>query len=330
MIPPIPRTETRLKVQTFYHFLTLTEDEVKRIKSGMEELAEQLGISGLIILGQEGLNATASGPSETLPTFIREVGKMLSPGFEFSNIKSSWVEEGEKLPFLGFLVKVRSEIVTLKRPDLVPHEPGSATHISPDEWHKGIQDPDALIIDTRNNYETSIGTFRGAITPEIEEFSDFPDWLERNVVDKSKPTYIFCTGGIRCEKAIIAMEERGFTNVKQLDGGILHYIDRFPASQTNSLWDGECFVFDNRIAVDGDGRASQRYSACPHCGQPADHSVFCVRCDSPAVLCDSCFNEKSETNAMTCSKNCSYHWALHPGRKGRPQIASTLTESKRG
>lgn len=329
MMPPVPRAEKRLEVQTFYHFLTLSDEDVKRIKRDMEEAAERLEISGLVILGREGLNATASGPSDTLPLFLKDVGHLLAPGFEFFNVKTSWVEVGEKIPFLGFLVKVRKEIVTLKRPDLLPHEPGSRTHISPEEWHQGIQDPNAIVIDTRNTYETSIGTFRGAVTPDIEEFSDFPEWLEKNVQDRAKPTYIFCTGGIRCEKAIVAMEERGFTNVKQLDGGILNYIDRFPASKSTSLWDGECFVFDNRIAVDGDGRASQRYSACPHCGQPADHSAFCVRCDSPAVLCDSCFNEKSESGAVTCSKNCSYHWTLHPGRKGRPQVLGRPSDSHR-
>lgn len=325
-MPPVPRAENRIEVKTFYHFLTLSEDDVTRVKADMEAAAERLHIAGLVILGREGLNATASGPSETLPTFLKEVGNMLLPGFEFFNVKTSWVEPGEKIPFKGFLVKVRREIVTLKRPDILPHEPGSNTHISPEEWHKGIQDPDAIIIDTRNTYETSIGTFRGAITPEIEEFSDFPEWLDQNVKDKAKPTYIFCTGGIRCEKAIVAMEERGFTNVKQLDGGILNYIDQFPASKTSSLWDGECFVFDNRIAVDGDGRASQKYSACPHCGQPADHSIFCVRCDSPAVLCDDCYNKKAETGSETCSKNCANQWTVHPGRKGRPQILTPPTK----
>lgn len=319
MLPPIPRTDQRLEVQTFYHFLTLSNEDVARVKHGLEESAAKHGISGLIILGQEGLNATASGPSDQLPLFLKESGSLLIPGFEFQNVKTSWIEPGEKIPFLEFVVKVRKEIVTLKRPDILPHQPGSQTHISPEEWHNGIQDPDAIVIDTRNAYESSIGTFKNALTPNIDEFSDFPTWLDENVEDKSKPTYIFCTGGIRCEKAIVAMEEKGFTNVKQLDGGILNYIDKFPASKTTSMWDGECFVFDNRIAVDGDGRASKKFSACPHCGQPADHSIFCVRCDSPAVLCDDCYNEKAIDQAETCSKNCAHHWAVAPGKKGNPQ-----------
>ncbi len=322
MLPPIPRTEKRLEVQTFYHFLTLSPDDVVRVKAGLEASAREHRITGLIILGHEGLNATAAGPSDTLPLFLKESGSLLIPGFEFHNIKTSWIEPGEKIPFLEFVVKVRREIVTLKRPDLLPHDPGSGTHISPEQWHTGIQNPDAVVIDTRNTYESSIGTFRNALKPSIDEFSDFPAWLDENVKDKTKPTYIFCTGGIRCEKAIIAMEEKGFTDVKQLDGGILNYIDKFPASQTSSMWDGECFVFDNRIAVDGDGRASKKFSACPHCGQPADHSIFCVRCDSPAVLCDDCYNGKAVQLAETCSKNCAHHWHVAPGKKGNPQILS--------
>lgn len=320
MKPPIPRTETPLEVQTFYHFMTLAKPEVERIESELNALAEKYCIMGLVILGQEGINATVAGPSTELPKFAREAAGLMQPGFEFQNIKVSWVQPGDKIPFAGFVVKRRREIVTLQRPDLLPHSPESTTHLSPEEWHQRIQQSDAVVIDTRNNYESSIGTFAGALTPDIEEFSEFPDWVDQAGLNREQPTYIFCTGGIRCEKAIRVMEEKGFDNVYQLDGGILNYIEHFPASKSDSTWRGECFVFDNRIAVDGDGRASQKFSACPHCGQPAEHSVFCVRCDSPAVLCDPCFEEKSVAHAVTCSKNCAHHWGVTPGKKGRPQL----------
>lgn len=334
MMPPVPRAQIRTEVQTFYHFMTLTNEDVARIQSGLHQLASLTGVTALIILGPEGLNATAAGESKELEKFVREAGYLLSPGFEFLNIKASFIEAGEKLPFIGFVVKVRKEIVTLKRPDIQPKEMRTPTHLSPEEWHKRIQNPDAVLIDTRNGYESAIGTFRNAVTPDIEEFAEFPEWLEKNsaTVDKTKETFIFCTGGIRCEKAILAMEEQGFKNVFQLDGGILNYIEKFPESKTRaaaeashdataeSLWDGECFVFDHRVAVDGDGRASKKFTACPHCGQAAEHPVFCARCDSPAVICDPCFETQSKARATTCSKNCAHHWSVRPGQKGKPQI----------
>lgn len=332
-MPPVPRAEHRIEVQTFYHFTTLGDQDVSDLRSKLIEISAWTGVRGLIILGPEGLNATASGDSVSLREFVRAAGSALQPGFEFFNVKSSFIEIGEKLPFLDFVVKVRKEIVTLNRPDLAPLEARSpalrsSTHLSPEEWHRQIAAPGAVIIDTRNSYESSIGTFKNAQTPEIEEFSEFPEWLDRSGADKAKPTYIFCTGGIRCEKAVLAMQERGFENVYQLDGGILNYIEKFPASKTDvpegSLWNGECFVFDHRIAVDGDGRASQKFAACPHCGQPADHQIFCVRCESPAVLCDDCYTESSKKSAATCSKNCAHHWSVRPGQKGRPQRIEDL------
>jgi UPF0176 protein len=344
MMPPVPRASNRTEVQTFYHFTTLTADAVARIEHELEDLAKETGVSGLIILGEEGLNATMAGETQGLNRFVVKAAHLLSPSLEFLNIKTSFIEAGEKLPFMGFVVKVRKEIVTLGRPDIQPKEMRTTTHLSPKEWHRRIQDPNAVLIDTRNDYESAIGTFRNALRPDIEEFADFPEWVEKQVaqsaVDTEKETFIFCTGGIRCEKAIFAMEEKGFKNVFQLDGGILNYIEKFPRSKTTvaedspeapanaagtatevaSLWDGECFVFDNRVAVDGDGRASKKFTACPHCGQAAEHPIFCARCDSPAIICDPCFNEQSPQAACTCSKNCAHHWSVRPGQKGKPQL----------
>ena len=335
----VPRAQVDLDVFTFYRFQSLTADEVAQLNSYLLDLAAKLGVLGLIILGPEGLNATiaaesrSSGPvrsedSETSPAiqFTRAAASLMSKGLtsNFDNIKISRVHRGEKLPFAGFVVKVRSEIVTLGRPD-IRQVSSTDGHLSPEVWHERIQHADAQVIDTRNDYESVIGSFRGAIKPPIEEFQDFPAWVEASAeLDKSKPTFIFCTGGVRCEKAIHVMREKGFEKVYQLDGGILNYIDRVPKSgPVESLWDGECFVFDNRVAVDGDGRPSQKYGACPHCGQPSEHSIFCVRCDEPALLCDACYTKQTEEQrGATCSKNCAHHWALRPGVKGRPQVRS--------
>lgn len=324
----VPRTHDELKVVTFYRFQSLSGDQLTRLESRLHEAAARHEVKGLSILGREGLNTTLCGRHQSLDLFVAEVAEAMGvPSFD--NIKTTWVEPGEKEPFAKFVVKVRSEIVTLGRPDLQPLAPHTPTHLPPSEWHKHLSErPTKQVIDTRNTYETSIGTFADAICPEIEEFRDFPDWLDSRIqagaIDPSQPTYIFCTGGIRCEKAIRLFEERGFKEAYQLDGGILNYIDQFPASKSPSLWKGECFVFDQRVAVDGDGHASHHYSTCPHCGQPAEHAIYCVRCDSPAVLCDDCFGAQTadaepRVAGATCSKNCHHHWLRSPGVKGKPQ-----------
>jgi UPF0176 protein len=124
---------------------------------------------------------------------------------------------------------------------------------------------------------------------------------------------IYCTGGIRCEKAIVEMNNHGFDNVYQLDGGILNYLEKFP----NQKFEGECFVFDHRVAVDQDLKPSQTYGLCPHCGQPAEEKIECVRCDTVVAVCNEC---RDQHGKRTCSKNCAYHEAVSPGKKGRSQI----------
>lgn len=335
----IPKSEFELEVLTFYKFQSLSPNEIQALEQILVSAARELGVSGLVILGPEGLNATVAAradgslrsidecglgiePTSPATELTRRAARHLSGGLTstFDNIKVSRVSRGEKVPFNGFVVKVRNEIVTLGRPD-IRQTSSSDGHLSPEAWHEAIQKPDAQVIDTRNDYETAIGTFRGALKPQIEEFQEFPEWVDSATdIDRSKPTFIFCTGGIRCEKAIHVMREKGFKDVYQLDGGILNYIEKIPRSgQTPSLWEGECFVFDNRVAVDGDGRASQKFGACPHCGQPSEHSIFCVRCDEPALLCDACYDEQIQASGTTCSKNCAHHWSLKPGVKGRPQ-----------
>jgi UPF0176 protein len=215
-------------------------------------------------------------------------------------------------PFNVFKVKVKDEIVTLGRPDLAPSN-AKNSHLSPREWKKAMAEPGTIVVDTRNDYEVDLGRFRGAVDFRLQEFREFPEAVREAGWDKSQKVLMYCTGGIRCEKAILAMQEQGFSEVYQLEGGILNFLREFPHEE----FEGECFVFDYRVAVDQDLRATTRYKLCPHCGQPGEEAIHCTQCQSPAVICSKC----QAQGCSTCSKNCAHHQEIgsnscHPQKPG--------------
>jgi UPF0176 protein len=285
-------------VTTFYKFKPLSQ--IETVKGDLERWAAELKVLGLIIIGAEGFNATVScHDSQDMERFKDFVRSYFSePTLFFKDSQS------HKKPFRRFKVKVRPEIVTLAVPDLVPNEEKNH-HLSPAEWNSVLKtEEDVLVIDTRNWYETKIGTFERAVNPGIDKFSEFPAFVEKNQIPKDKKMLIFCTGGIRCEKGILELQEQGFSNVYQLDGGILNYLDQFP----NDQFKGECFVFDQRVALTQTLAPSEKYSLCPHCGQPADIPMTCGYCSSSALVCDRCVTR--EWKKDTCSKDCSYQFEL--------------------
>lgn len=295
-------------ISTFYHFFPLSELET--VKSNLKSIAEKHGVLGLIVIGPEGFNSTVSAETaENLAAFKVELQQRYQ--ITITNFKDS---TSQVAPFRRFSVKVRDEIVTAGIPGRSP-EPGINHHLSPEEWdHVLKNEKDFALIDTRNWYEYKIGTFKGAINPNIEKFTEFPEFFESQDIPKDKKILIFCTGGIRCEKGILELQDRGYKNVFQLNGGILKYMEEKPREE----FEGECFVFDNRVAVDADLKPSTTYKLCPHCGQPAHIKIDCKRCDEPALLCDACL--ELEWKKDTCSKNCAYQYELHPGRKGKHQV----------
>ena len=297
-------------ITTFYQFLPL--DNCEELKSFLEKLAIETDTLGLTIIGSEGINSTIASKTKVgLDTFKSEVLKKLK--LKQLLFKDS---ESHKAPFRRFKVKIREEIVTLGTPELVPPS-GKNNHLTPAAWNEVLKnEKDVLVIDTRNWYETKIGTFKNAVNPRTDQFTEFPKFMEKNNYDKEKKVLIFCTGGIRCERGILELERQGFKDVYQLEGGILNYIQQFPEDQ----FEGECFVFDHRVALDQKLKPTVKYDLCPHCGQPADISVICKRCDSKAHICDDC--EKLTWKNITCSKNCAYQLELHPERKGAPQNIS--------
>ena len=297
-------------VQTFYFFQDLPKSQLESLKAWLKCQAQSHEVLGLIILGTEGLNTTLASTSSTnLNRFVATIRQFF--GEHSFDVKQS---ESEKPPFRKFVVKIREEIVTLGRPEFVPSN--NHNHLSPEQWHEMMGEQDVVVVDTRNDYEIEIGTFDKAIDLEMKEFTEFPDKIRDLGSDKSKPHLIFCTGGIRCEKAIFEMESQGYEKVYQLDGGILNYMKEFPEGH----YKGECFVFDSRVAVGKNLEPSKQYSLCPQCGEVGSVEIQCNKCGSPSKLCKKCLSiaeEKPEYH--TCSKNCRYHYARDPDQKSAQQ-----------
>lgn len=278
-------------VTTFYIFTPLKEADLATIKKSLEEKAEKLDISGLLLIAPEGANATISGTGEKLEKYKQ----VLVDTFGSLRFKDS---PSDKQPFKRFKIKIKQEIVQLKREDLIPT--GDEPHLTPQQWDELMADTDAVFIDVRNWYETKLGKFKNAIDPKTWKFSQFPEWLKKSDIPKNKKIGIYCTGGIRCEKAALAMKEQGYENVYQLDGGILQYIQERP----NKNYEGECFVFDHRTSVTQDLRPSTAIGRCPHCGNGGDIKRVCRQCDAKYMGCVDC-DTKIES---LCSKDCRYHY----------------------
>lgn len=299
-------------LKTFYSFTPLPEVQLEKFNLELTQTANEYKVLGLMILGKEGLNTTLCAKSEeNLSQFIKEALSILGVQ-ETSLIKTS---QSQKRPFRRFDVKIRPEIVTLGKEEYVPKN-NSFNHLPPDKWQEYLERDDVVVIDTRNTYETEIGKFKNAIDLKMSEFREFPEKIKNLNTDKSKPHLIYCTGGIRCEKAIFEMKKQGFENTFQLEGGILNYLEQKP----NQSWEGECFVFDSRVSVDQNLQPSTKYSLCPHCGDVASINLECLKCDHPTQLCPKCLDKATDDKSyQTCSKNCRHHYQLRPDKKGPQQ-----------
>lgn len=307
----------KVQIMAFYRFFPVNPGDLERFSQDLETLGRDMGLRGLLIFAHEGINGTvctsehSQVPHSHLLKFLERASVILGTEADLTRSVQNF-SEAERWPFQTFKVKLRDEIVTLGKPEVQPLAREQKSHLSPEEWDHALSEPGTVVLDTRNWYETQIGKFKGAIDPKIEEFSQWGDFLKNSQLPKEQKILIYCTGGIRCEKAIVEMKHQGFDNVFQLDGGILRYLKEKPDQQ----FEGECFVFDTRVAVDQNLQPSQTYKMCPHCGQPAQEVITCRRCDSTAVVCASCRNL---SEGDTCSKNCAHHSRLAPGVKGRPQ-----------
>ena len=228
----------------FYHFIAI--NDIKNIQSIIQNYCDKTSLKGTILIADEGINGTISGKEIDILAFHEFIKKdpIFSKVFQLLEYKSSW---SNKNPFYRMKVRLKKEIVALGIPEVSPTK-RVGTYVSPEEWNSLISDPDIILIDTRNGYEVDIGTFRNAINPKTTSFREFPEYVKKNLnTKKNKKIAMFCTGGIRCEKASSYMMEEGFDEVYHLQGGILKYLETIP--EKDSLWQGECFVFDQRVAV---------------------------------------------------------------------------------
>lgn len=247
-----------LVVATFYHFVQLPD--YRRLKSPLLQLCEAQHLRGTILLAGEGINATVAGTREGIDALCSLLkDDMRFVGMEY---KESVADE---MPFHRMKVRLKKEIVTMGRPE-TRAERRSGIHVGPDEWNALLDDPGVTVIDTRNQYECDIGKFKNAVSPHTNTFGEFPDYVAKNLDPaRDKKIAMYCTGGIRCEKASAYLLEQGFSEVYQLNGGILRYLAEVAPEQ--NAWQGECFVFDGRVAVDDDLRPGE-HTMCYSCRRP--------------------------------------------------------------
>jgi UPF0176 protein len=232
---------SKFHIITFYEFKTIDRERLVELKVQFKELMRTIEITGTIILAEEGFNSTVCGTADNIARFVNEAESLLETNIEYK------LSAHDRRPFRQINVKIKPEIVTLKKRVDIPS--GDGTHVSPAEWNEIISDPTTFVLDTRNDYEFKTGSFAGAVNPETSKFSELPEFVEKHLdPERHKRIAMFCTGGIRCEKFAPYLKERGFEEVYQLRGGILKYLETMPLEE--SRWQGECFVFDDRVTVD--------------------------------------------------------------------------------
>jgi len=265
----------------FVHFPNYTSFQSKILDFCVER-----NIKGTILLAEEGVNGAVVGAKKN----IYELLNFLKIDNRFSDIthKESYSEE---IPFHRMRVKLKKEIVSLGQPNINLND-RSGIRVDPKNWNTLLADPDVVLVDVRNDYEYQIGTFKDAISPKTTNFREFPTFVKEKLnTKKNKKIAIFCTGGIRCEKASSYMLSKGFENVYQLNGGILKYIDEIETDK--SLWEGECFVFDSRVSVDSE-LAEGSYEQCYACRQPLSEKDLQSNLYQKGISCPYCINETSD------------------------------------
>lgn len=265
----------------FVHFPNYTSFQSKILNFCVER-----NIKGTILLAEEGINVAAAGTKKN----IYELLNFLKIDNRFSDIthKESYSEE---IPFHRMRVKLKKEIVSLGRPNINLSN-RSGIRVDPKNWNILLADPDVVLVDARNDYEYQIGTFKNAISPKTTNFREFPAFIKEKLnTKKNKKIAIFCTGGIRCEKASSYMLSKGFENVYQLNGGILKYMDEIETDK--SLWEGECFVFDSRVSVDSE-LAEGNYEQCYACRRPLSEKDLQSNLYQKGISCPYCINETSD------------------------------------
>lgn len=277
---------TECVITALYKFVTL--DDFQDIQQPLQNFCREQGIKGTLLLANEGINGTVSGTRSAMTALL----DYLKADDRLADIeyKESYAEEN---PFYRMKVKLKKEIVTLGVDGIDPNQT-VGQYVAPKEWNDLISDPDVVLVDTRNDYEVEVGTFKGAVNPDTATFREFPDYVHDNLnPEKHKKVAMFCTGGIRCEKASAYMLQEGFEEVYHLQGGILKYLEEVPEAE--SLWEGECFVFDNRVTVDHNLEQGS-YELCHACRHPISEQDKASADYHAGISCPNCINQKTEAD----------------------------------
>jgi UPF0176 protein len=271
-------------VCALYKFVALPN--FKSLREPLLSVMNEHQVRGTLLLAHEGINGTVSGSREAINSLISWLN--LQPGLENIDVKESTSKEK---PFKRTKVKLKKEIVTMGVEDIDPRKV-VGTYVEPSDWNNLISDPEVVLVDTRNDYEFAVGTFENAINPNTESFREFPDYVKQNLDPKKhKKVAMFCTGGIRCEKSTAYMKQQGFEEVYHLKGGILKYLEEVPKESTS--WQGECFVFDDRVTVDHDLKPGQ-YDQCNACRMPITKQEQQSEQYQQGVSCPHCFDKTSD------------------------------------
>ena len=274
----------KIYVYTFYRFKILIK--IKSLKKKIDNFSKNKTTFGTILIANEGINGTVSGRENDLIELVSYIKKLIK--IRKLSIK---ISQNQFIPFYRLKVRIKKEIVTIGEKSIKP-EKKTGKHISPDQWDKIINNKKYLVIDTRNSYEINIGTFKNSVNPNTNSFREFPRYIKDNEINKDQPIAMFCTGGIRCEKASAYLLQNGFKNVCQLDGGILNYLE-FKKNKKKTSWIGECFVFDNRVSLDSK-LSKGSYDQCYGCRHPITKKDMKLKSYKKGATCRYCINTKSE------------------------------------
>ncbi|MFC3581688.1 oxygen-dependent tRNA uridine(34) hydroxylase TrhO [Sphingomonas hylomeconis] len=274
-----------IRVAALYRFARFPDPAA--LKAPLLSICTQQGVKGTLLLAREGINGTIAGGAGAIDAVLAHIRTL--PGCAELEVKDS---SAETPPFHRMKVRLKREIVTMGEPDIDPLG-GTGHYVKPADWNALIERPDTVVIDTRNDYEVRVGTFAGAIDPQTHSFSDFPGWFRAHREELAGKTIaMFCTGGIRCEKSTAFLKAEGIEDVHHLEGGILKYLEQVPPEQ--SRWQGECFVFDQRVAV-GHGLAPGTHSLCHACRMPVSPDERLSPLYAEGISCPACHDARDET-----------------------------------
>ena len=275
---------SKFTIVTFYQFKKI--EDIFKIKNELSHFCKFNKIKGTIILADEGVNGTIAGIFDNIKKFESCILRL---GFNNYNPKYSY---SKFMPFFRLKVRVKKEIVTL-RTKIADPKNITGKKIKPEEWNDFISDKETILIDVRNNFEVQMGSFKDSINPNTKSFTEFKNYLKNNLEGvKNKKIAMFCTGGIRCEKISSYMLKKGFNDVNQLHGGILSYLEK--TTNKNSLWNGECFVFDNRVSVKNELKDGT-YELCHACRYPLSKKHLKSKKYYKGVSCPNCYGKISDT-----------------------------------